>query len=97
MLRLTASIHTGAITAYDGLRILAPGGTLTQLGEALAPSGGSSRPATCSPLSTMRPTGAASKAMRNLNEGRHDLGRHVFHGLAPPQTSDPGTVTIFAW
>ncbi len=20
------------------------------------------------------------KAMRNLNEGRHDLGRHLFHG-----------------
>jgi len=36
MLRLVASIHTGAVPAYDILRVLAPGGSPTQLGDALA-------------------------------------------------------------
>jgi TnpA family transposase len=36
LLRLVGSIHTGAVSAYDVLRMLSPGGAATQLGEALA-------------------------------------------------------------
>lgn len=40
ILRVVASIHTGAVPAYDILKVLAPGGTPTQLGDALAHYGG---------------------------------------------------------
>jgi Transposase and inactivated derivatives, TnpA family len=36
LLRLAGSIHTGAVSAHDVLRMLAHGGNPTQLGEALA-------------------------------------------------------------
>lgn len=36
ILRVVVSIHTGAVSASDVLRILSRGGTLTQLGEAIA-------------------------------------------------------------
>ena len=36
ILRLVASIHTGAVSAYDAMRMLQHGGKPTQLGEALA-------------------------------------------------------------
>jgi TnpA family transposase len=36
MLRLAASIHTGAVSAHDVIRMLAPGGNVTQLGDAFA-------------------------------------------------------------
>jgi len=34
--RLVASIHTGAVSAHDVIRMLAPGSKTTQLGDALA-------------------------------------------------------------
>jgi TnpA family transposase len=36
IVRVVASIHTGAVPAYDILWVLARGGTPTQLGDALA-------------------------------------------------------------
>ena len=36
LLRLVGSIHTGAVSAYDVLRMLSPGGAANQPDEALA-------------------------------------------------------------
>ncbi len=80
MLRVAASIHTGAIAAHDALRVLAPGGTLTQLGEALAHFGRIFKTRHVLTFVADEAYRRGIKAMRNLNEGRHDLGRHVFHG-----------------
>ena len=62
LLRLVGSIHTSAVSAHDVLRMLQHGGNPTQLGEALAPYGRSSRPCTCCPTSIRRPTGRRSRA-----------------------------------
>jgi TnpA family transposase len=59
--RLIVSIHTGAISAYDALRILAPGGTPTQLGDALAQYGRIFKTLTSSTTSTTSHTDARSK------------------------------------
>jgi len=80
MLRVAASIHTDAIAAHDALRVLAPGGTLTQLGEALAHFGRIFKTRHVLTFVDDEAYRRGIKAMRNLNEGRHDLGRHVFHG-----------------
>lgn len=80
MLRLAASIHTGAITAHDALRVLAPGATLTQLGEALAHFGRIYKTRHVLTFVADEAYRRGIKTMRNLNEGRHDLARHVFHG-----------------
>ena len=47
ILRVVASIHTGEISAHDVIRILQRDGRPTQLSEAMAAYGGSSRPCTC--------------------------------------------------
>ena len=80
MLRVATSIHTGAVAAHDALRVLAPGGTLTQLGEALAHFGRIFKTRHVLTFVDDEAYRRGIKAMRNLNEGRHDLGRHVFHG-----------------
>ena len=80
MLRLAGSIHTGAVTAHDALRILAPGGTLTQLGDALAHFGRIFKTRHVLTFVDDESYRRGIKSMRNLNEGRHDLARHVYHG-----------------
>ncbi|PZS27965.1 MAG: Tn3 family transposase [Pseudonocardiales bacterium] len=80
MLRLAASIHTGTVTAHDALRVLAPGGTLTQLGQALAHFGRIFKTRHVLTFVDDETYRRGIKAMRNLSEGRHDLARHVFHG-----------------
>ncbi len=62
LLRLAGSIHTGAVSAHDVLRMLAHGGNPTQLGEALAHDGRSSRPCTCCRMSIRPRTGRRSRA-----------------------------------
>lgn len=56
MARVVASIHTGAVSAHDVIRMLAPGGNVTQLGDALAHTGGFSRPSTSWRTWMMTPT-----------------------------------------
>jgi TnpA family transposase len=78
--RLIVSIHTGAVPAYDALRILAPGGSPTQLGDALAQYGRIFKTLHILSYVDDEPYRREIKAMRNLQEGRHDLARTAFHG-----------------
>ncbi|MBO4161378.1 Tn3 family transposase [Micromonospora antibiotica] len=80
LLRLVGSIHTGAVSAYHVLRMLSPGGAATQLGEALAHFGRIFKTLHVLTFVDDEPYRRQIKAMRNLQEGRHDLARHVFHG-----------------
>jgi len=78
--RLAASIHTGAVSAHDVLRMLQHGGNPTQLGEALAHYGRIFKTLHVLSYVDEAPYRAQIKGIRNLQEGRHDLARHVFHG-----------------
>jgi len=78
--RVVASIHTGAVPAYDVLRILAPGGSPTQLGDALAHYGRIFKTLHILSYVDDEPYRREIKGMRNLQEGRHDLARTAFHG-----------------
>ncbi|MGX6606583.1 Tn3 family transposase [Micromonosporaceae bacterium Da 78-11] len=80
ILRLVASIHTGTVSAYDAMRMLQAGGSPTQLGEALAHFGRVFKTLHVLAYVDLPPYRREIKGMRNLQEGRHDLGRHVFHG-----------------
>ena len=80
MLRVVASIHTDTISAHDVIRVLAAGGRPTQLGEAVAHYGRIFKT-----LHVLRCIDDATyrrdiKTIRNLQEGRHALARHIFHG-----------------
>jgi TnpA family transposase len=80
ILRIICSIHTRTVPACDVIRILQRGGRPTQLGEAFAMYGRIFKT-----LHVLTFTGdpayrRETKSMRNLNEGRHDLARHIFHG-----------------
>lgn len=79
-MRLAGSIHTGAVSAHDVLRMLAHGGNQTQLGEALAHYGRILTTLHVLSYVDQAPYRTQIKGMRNLHEGRHDLARHVFHG-----------------
>lgn len=80
ILRVIVSIHTGAVSAYDVLRVVSRGGNLTQLGEAIAHYGRIFK--TLHVLSFVDDPvyRREIKFLRNLQEGRHALARHVFHG-----------------
>ena len=78
--RLIVSIHTGAIPAQDALRILAPGGSPTQLGDAFAQYGRIFKTLHILSYVDDEPYRREIKAIRNLQEGRHDLARTAFHG-----------------
>ena len=80
MLRVVASIHTGAVSAHDILRMLARGGGLTALGEALAHYGRIFKTTHILTYVDDEPYRRQIKGMRNLQEGRHDLARRLFHG-----------------
>lgn len=80
ILRVVASIHTGAVSAHDVMRMLARGGKPTRLGGALAHYGRIFKTIHVLAYVDDEPYRRQIKAMRNLQEGRHDLGRHVFHG-----------------
>ena len=78
--RLVASIHTGAVSAHDVIRMLAPGGNVTQLGDALAHYGRIFKTLHVLAYVDDEAYRRQIKGIRNLQEGRHDLARHVFHG-----------------
>jgi TnpA family transposase len=80
ILRLVASIHTGAVSAHDVIRMLAPAGRSTQLGEALAHYGRIFKTLHVLAYVDDEAYRRQIKGMRNLQEGRHGLARHVFHG-----------------
>lgn len=80
ILRVIVSIHTGAVSAYDVLRVVSRGGNLTQLGEAIAHYGRIFKTRHVLTFVDDPAYRRDIKFMRNLQEGRHGLARHVFHG-----------------
>jgi TnpA family transposase len=80
ILRLTGSIHTGAVSGYDAMRMLQHGGQPTQLGEALAHFGRIFKTLHVLVDVDVELYRREIKGMRNLQEGRHDLARQLFHG-----------------
>jgi TnpA family transposase len=80
VLRVIASIHTREISAHDVIRIVQHDGRPTGLGEALAHYGRIFKTLHVLALADDPDYRRQLKGMRNLQEGRHDLGRHIFHG-----------------
>jgi len=80
IVRLVASIHTGAVSAHDVIRMLAPAGNPTQLGDALAHYGRIFKTLHVLAYVDHEPYRREIKTVRNLQERRHDLARHIFHG-----------------
>lgn len=80
ILRVIASIHTGAVRAHDVIRMLSRDGHPTPLGEAIAHYGRIHK--TLHVLRLVDDTGYRRdiKAQANLQEGRHALARRIFHG-----------------
>lgn len=80
MLRIVGSIHTGAVRAYDIVRMLQHDGRPTPLGDATSSYGRifkSLHMLNCFDNETYR---RDIKGIRNLQEGRHALAQRVFHG-----------------
>ena len=80
LVRLVASIHTGAVSAHDVMRMLAAGGKPTQLGDAAAHYGRIFKTLHVLAYVDDDAYRRQIKGIRNLQEGRHALARHVFHG-----------------
>ena len=80
ILRIVGSIHTGAPSAHDVIGMLAHHGQPTQLGDALAHYDRIFKTQHVLSYVDDEPYRRQIKAMRNLQEGRHALARHVFHG-----------------
>jgi len=80
LVRIVASIHTGAVSAHDVIRMLAANGKPTQLGDALAHYGRVFKTLHVLAYVDDETYRRDIKGIRNLQEGRHDLARHVFHG-----------------
>ena len=78
--RIAASIHTGAVSAHDIIRMLSPAGKTTQLGDALAHYGRIFKTRHVLTYLTDETYRRDIKAIRNLQESRHSLARHVAHG-----------------
>ena len=80
ILRIVGSIHTGTVTAYEIIRMLSHRGQPTQLGMALADYGRIFK--TLHVLSYVDDElyRREIKFLRNLQESRHALARHTFHG-----------------
>jgi len=78
--RLVASIHIGAVSAHDVIRMLAPAGNPSQLGDALALYGRIFKTLHVLTYVDDEPYRREIKTVRNLQERRHDLARYVFHG-----------------
>jgi TnpA family transposase len=79
ILRIIGSIHTGAVRAYDVIRMLSREGRPTPLGDAIA------HYRITKTLHILRLADEPGyrrqiKSQANLQEGRHSLARKIFHG-----------------
>jgi TnpA family transposase len=80
ILRVIASIYTGTVRAYDVTRVLQRDGNPTPLGEAIQHYGRIHKSLHILHLIDDESYRREVKWIRNLQEGRHALGRKVFHG-----------------
>jgi TnpA family transposase len=80
ILRLVASIYTGAVSSYDVVRMLQRDGHPTALDEALNTYGRIFKSLHVLALIDDEDMRRGIKGIRNLQEGRHALAEKVFHG-----------------
>jgi TnpA family transposase len=80
ILRVVASIHTGAVAAYDVMRTLSRDGRPTPLGEAIASYGRIFKSLHVLTYAEDEVYRRDIKGIRNLQEGRHSLAAKIFHG-----------------
>lgn len=81
ILRVVASIYTGTVRAYDVVTMLQRDGHPTALGEAIAMYGRIFKTLHILSYIDVDETYRRDiKAIRNLQEGRHALGRKICHG-----------------
>ncbi|MFI5541779.1 transposase [Nocardia sp. NPDC051900] len=80
IVRVAASVHSGQVSASDVMRMLQHGGDPTQLGDALAHFGRIFKTVHVLTYVDREPYRRDIKWMRNPQEERHGLGKHVFHG-----------------
>lgn len=78
--RVVASIHTGAVRAYDVIRMLSRDGNPTPLGQAIAHFGRLFKTLHVLTYLDDETYRRAIKSQTTLQESRHALGRHIFHG-----------------
>ncbi|MEU6651974.1 Tn3 family transposase [Streptomyces sp. NPDC046900] len=82
ILRIIGSIHTGAVRAYDVIRMLSRDGRPTPLGDAIAHYGRIAKTLHILRLADEPGYRRQIKVQANLQEGRHALARKIFHGRA---------------
>jgi TnpA family transposase len=80
ILRVVASIYTGTVRAYDVVRMLQRDGNPTPLGEAITSYGRIFKSLHILVYIDDDTYRRDIKGVRNLQEGRHSLAGHVFHG-----------------
>jgi TnpA family transposase len=80
ILRIIGSIHTGAVRAYDVIRMLSRDGRPTPLGDAIAHYGRIAKSLHILRLADEPGYRRQIKSQANLQEGRHSLARKIFHG-----------------
>jgi TnpA family transposase len=80
ILRVVASIYTGAVRAYDVTRVLQRDGNPTPLGEAIQHYGRIFKSQHILALIDDEGYRRDTHWIRNLQEGRHALARKLFHG-----------------
>jgi TnpA family transposase len=80
ILRIIGSIHTGAVRAYDVIRMLSRDGRPTPLGDAIAHYGRIAKTLHILRLADEPGYRRQIKSQANLQEGRHSLARKIFHG-----------------
>jgi TnpA family transposase len=80
VLRVVGSVYTGAVSAYDVLRVLQRDGSATPLGEAIAYYRRIFKSLQVLAFAEDEGYRRDIKGMRNLQEGRYSLAATIFHG-----------------
>lgn len=80
MCRVAVSIHSGEVSAHEVTRMISRDGNPTSLGQAIAHFGRIFKTMHILRLADDEPYRREGKTQSNLTEGRHDLGRRVYHG-----------------
>ncbi|NKY53917.1 Tn3 family transposase [Nocardia vermiculata] len=80
MCRVAVSMHRGEVSGHEVTRMISRDGNPTSLGQAIAHYGRIFKTLHILRMADDEPYRREAKAQANLQEGRHDLGRTVFHG-----------------
>ncbi len=80
MCRVAVSMNRGEVSAHEVTRMISRDGNPTALGQAIAGYGRIFKTLYILRLADDEPYRREAKAQANLQEGRHDLGRSIFHG-----------------